>query len=83
MNTNTATLINISNPPPPAPWPGANRRLLLGGAPFQPLRRLAAFSPEEFETFVLEWVHGYLAKRYNSFQQLEYHEVKKLGGSGD
>lgn len=83
MTTQISTPISVSDPPLPVPWPGANRRLLQGGAPIQPLIRVGAFSPEEFENFVLEWVHGFLAKKYNSVQMLEYNEIKKVGGAGD
>jgi hypothetical protein len=62
--------------PDPKPFPGANTRLVLGvGAPMQPLKRLAGFSPDEFEIFVLEWVQGYLKSQYR--------EIRRQGGAGD
>jgi hypothetical protein len=64
----------------PTPWPGANARLLGVGAglPVQALDRLAAFSPNQFERFTLEWAHGYLAKKLKSVDQ-----IQQRGGSGD
>jgi hypothetical protein len=49
----------------PSKWPSANARLLdLGaGLPVDPLDRLANFSADDFERFVLEWADGYLRKK--------------------
>jgi hypothetical protein len=64
--------------PVPDKWPGGNRSLLLGAGTFiEPLKRLELFSDKEYETFTLQWVHGYLAKK------LGYDEVQIRGGSGD
>jgi hypothetical protein len=60
----------------PPPWPDANHRLLYGaGAWLDPLKRLSTFEPGDFETFVLQWVNGYLAHKY--------HEVQRRGAAGD
>ena len=60
----------------PDPFPGANRRLVLGtGAPISPVQRLATFSDEQFEIFVQEWAYEALTKKYN--------EVNRRGGAGD
>lgn len=75
-NTSTDNSNNLHNASEPPPWPGGNRRLLLGaGAPIQPLVRLGTFSDEEFEIFVLEWIHDYLSKKY--------YQVQRRGGAGD
>lgn len=72
----TTTNSNANQLPQPTPWPGLNRRLIIGGgAPMQPLQRVGAFSEDEFERFVLEWVHGYLNK--------EYTEIEQRGSAGD
>jgi len=72
----SSTSTNIIDVPLPSPWPDANKRLLLGhGAPIEPIRRLGTFSPDEFENFVHQWVHEYLA--------FQYIEVNKQGGAGD
>lgn len=64
-------------PPRPTPWPKANTRLLglAAGLPVDPAKRLAGFSPEEFERFALEWIDGYLSEKYV--------EVQSRGGAGD
>lgn len=60
----------------PPPWPGANKNLLgLGGAWIDPIKRLSIFDPNEFETFTLQWVYGYLSETYC--------EVQNRGGAGD
>ena len=53
----SSTLKNVCMP---SKWPGANARLLgLGvGLPLNPLDRLAIFSADDFERFVLEWADG-------------------------
>ena len=73
MRDDSLKLDEIDNPPP---WPGANDRLILGsGAWIDPIKRLAIFSFEEFEIFVLQWVSEYLKKRVIS--------VNYQGGPGD
>jgi len=61
--------------PQPRPWGTNRRRLLREGAPLTPLKRLESFSPEDFENFVNEWVHGFLSPRYQS--------VEMRRGAGD
>lgn len=72
----TNTLTELQEP---TPWPGANARLLGIGAglPVDPLKRLAQFSPDEFENFVKEWAFGYLQKQGYA------KEVQRRGGAGD
>lgn len=66
----------LSALPDPKPWPGTNRKLLLGGGSILlPLQVIEAFSDHQFELFILEWVHGYLYQNYDTVQQ--------RGGSGD
>lgn len=64
----------------PSKWPNANARLLgLGaGLPVDPLDRLANFSADDFERFVLEWANGYLRKRLPGVDG-----VQQRGGAGD
>ena len=63
----------VQNPPS---WPDANRRLIFGaGAWMDPLKRLSTFEATEFETFVLQWISGYLKDRYV--------EVQRRGAAGD
>lgn len=66
--------------PKPAPWPNANARLLGVGAglPTEPLDRLANFSADGFERFILEWADGYLPKSVAGVDQ-----VQQRGSSGD
>ncbi|TKT73839.1 restriction endonuclease [Afipia massiliensis] len=66
--------------PKPAPWPNANARLLGIGAglPVSSLDRLATFSPNDFERFILEWADGYLAKL-----PIGVADVQQRGGAGD
>ena len=60
----------------PSPFPGTNRRLVLGtGAPISPLVRLSTFSDEEFENVTLAWVHECLFDKYC--------KVRLSGGAGD
>lgn len=64
----------------PSKWPNVNARLLGlgGGLPVNPLDRLALFSADEFERFVLEWADGYLARKLPGVT-----DVQQRGGSGD
>ena len=64
----------------PSKWPSANARLLgLGaGLPVDPLDRLANFSADDFERFVLEWADGYLRKKLPGVS-----DVQQRGGAGD
>lgn len=64
----------------PSKWPSANARLLgLGaGLPVNPLDRLANFSADDFERFVLEWADGYLRKKVPGVD-----DVQQRGGAGD
>ncbi|AYG61481.1 hypothetical protein CCGE525_15090 [Rhizobium jaguaris] len=64
----------------PTKWPGANARLLgpSHGLPVKPIDRLALFSADEFERFVLEWADDYLAQKLPGVTQ-----VQQRGGSGD
>jgi hypothetical protein len=66
--------------PKPAPWPNANARLLGVGAglPVNPLDRLASFSADDFERFILEWAEGHLPKSVAGVDQ-----VQQRGSSGD
>lgn len=59
----------------PPPWPGANRNLLGLGSWVDPVKRLNFFGEDEFESFTLQWVDGYLSK--------EYYQVQWRGGAGD
>jgi hypothetical protein len=61
--------------PKPHSWGSNRRRLLREGAPITPLQRLELFSADEFENFVNEWVHGYLASQYQG--------VEMRRGAGD
>lgn len=62
--------------PIPAMPPDYNRRLLLqAGTPKPKLEQLKNFSPDEFEAFVYELVHGYLKDKYI--------QVSLLAGAGD
>lgn len=63
--------------PNPSPWKDANERRLLGPSGLQPIQILQALNDEQFENFILEWVHGYLKNIYN------YTQVFKYGGAGD
>lgn len=73
----TKTLEPITKP---SKWPSANARLLgLGaGLPVDPLDRLANFSADDFERFVLEWADGYLRKKL-----FGVNDVQQRGGAGD
>jgi hypothetical protein len=64
----------------PTKWAGVNARLLAPavGQPIKPIDRLALFSADDFERFVLEWADDYLAKKVPSVT-----EVQQRGGSGD
>ncbi|MGF6178849.1 ABC-three component system protein [Ensifer sp. 4252] len=64
----------------PTKWPGANARLLSPGVglPVKPIDRLALFSADDFERFVLEWADDYLAKNVPDVT-----DVQQRGGSGD
>lgn len=64
----------------PTSWPGANARLLgLGqGLPVNPLDRLALFSADDFERFILEWAEGYLKRLLPGVDS-----VQQRGGAGD
>jgi len=64
----------------PSKWPSANARLLgLGaGLPVNPLDRLANFSADDFERFLLEWANGYLRLKLPGVD-----DVQKRGGAGD
>jgi hypothetical protein len=66
--------------PKPSPWPNANARLLGVGAglPTNSFDRLAAFSPNDFERFILEWADGYLPTL-----PIGVDEVQQRGGAGD
>jgi hypothetical protein len=66
--------------PKPAPWPNANARLLGVGAglPVKPLDRLATFSADDFERFILEWADGDLPKSAAGIDQ-----IQQRGSSGD
>lgn len=67
---------NLEPVPPPAPWPNANKRLVLGqGVPIEPILRLELFSAKEFEIFVAQWVHEYLKTKYQ--------DVLRWAGPGD
>ena len=64
----------------PSKWPSANARLLGIGAglPVNPLDRLANFSADDFERFVLEWADGYLQSKLPGVD-----DVQQRGGAGD
>lgn len=64
----------------PTKWPDANARLLSPGVglPVKPIDRLALFSADDFERFVLEWADDYLAKKLPNVT-----EVQQRGGAGD
>jgi hypothetical protein len=73
----SSTLVQL---PKPAPWPNANARLLGIGAglPVAPLDRVASFSADDFERFILEWADGYLPISVPGVDQ-----VQQRGNSGD
>lgn len=48
---------------------------ILMGKPITDIDRIRIMSEDEYEDFILEWVHGYL--------QENYHQVVQLGGAGD
>ena len=77
MNDNTLALEAIEKP---SKWPNVNERLLgLGtGLPVNPLDRLANFSADEFERFVLEWADDFLRTKLPDVD-----DVQQRGGAGD
>src|SRR5436853_447556 len=56
---------------PPSPWPGANRRLVLGGSFIEPAKRIATFSAAEFEIFSRQWAYEYLKTISGKYSQVE------------
>lgn len=72
MTTPSLAFNNIELPPP---WPGANRNLLGLGTWIDPVKRLGIFGEDEFEVFTLQWVEGFLSKKY--------YQVQWRGGAGD
>lgn len=72
-STPSLTLLEV---PVPVTSPDHNRRLLLqAGTPKPKLEQLYGFSPDEFEAFVYELVHGHLKDHYV--------QVSLLAGAGD
>lgn len=57
----------IPDPPDPATLPTAT--LLQSGPPLNPILRLVTYTPEEWESFIGEWVSAVLKKQYTSVQE--------------
>lgn len=73
-----SSFLALTDVPSPPAWPGLNKRLVtgdIGNSILNPIQIVGAFSDKQFEIFVLEWVHGYLSRKYV--------EVKQRGGAGD
>lgn len=59
----------------PKDSPSLSNYDILYGKPIDPLQKLAILDDSEFEDIILEWIHGYLKKRYIS--------IRKCAGAGD
>jgi hypothetical protein len=57
--------------PPPPPFPGANRRLLVPGAYVSPEQRIRIFSPAEFEVYARQWADGYLRQKTGRYVRID------------
>lgn len=76
MNIKKEKNDDLGELPLPAPWPGANERIVLGlPLSFQPIQLLETFSDKQFENIVLGWANEYLKNKYN--------QVQRFGGAND
>ncbi|MBI0401124.1 ABC-three component system protein [Cyclobacterium marinum] len=68
-------MITVNEIPKPQGRGRLSTHEILNGQIIPAIDRLSSISEDEFEDLVLEWVDGYLTKKY--------HRVREFGGSGD